>query len=252
MSISPVSSPSSPGLRHSKWRTPNVWRADQLATAQAVASGHAALDACLPGGGWPVGALCEVVTPPEARPEWPLVLPALVRMAAQRTGWMVVVAPPHEPFVPALQAAGLPVDRLCWVRPAGAQAAWVAEQALRCRDVLAVLVWLPPRVRPDVLRRLHLAAARQGALLWGFMPAGATAATPAPLRLSVHGGPDGLTVQVLKRQGPPVLEPIALPADGRLAMALAAQARRRAAMSAVPPAQEFRHGTLDRLAVAAH
>ncbi|MFT3815436.1 MAG: translesion DNA synthesis-associated protein ImuA [Acidovorax sp.] len=251
MSASPISFPPPQSARQPKWRTPNVWRADQLAVAQAVSSGHAALDACLPGGGWPMGALCEVVTPPEARLEWPLVLPALVRRAAQRAGWMAVVAPPHEPFAPALQAAGLPVDRLCWMRPAGAQAAWVAEQALRCRDVLAVLVWLPPRVRPDVLRRLHLAAARQGALLWGFVPPGAVAATPAPLRLAVYGGADGLTVQVLKRQGPAVLEPIGLPAGGRLAMALAAQAQRRAAMSAVSPAQEFRHGTLDRLAVAA-
>ena len=43
-----------------------VWRADALAAPQAdtVSSGDAALDAQLPGGGWPVGALTELIQAP--------------------------------------------------------------------------------------------------------------------------------------------------------------------------------------------
>ena len=245
---------------------PNVWRGDQLAAAAAVQvepSGHAALDACLPGGGWPVGALSEVLLPPEARPEWPLVLPALAQAAARREGQIVLVAPPCEPFAPALQAAGLPAWRLCWVQPSQAggaqQAAWACEQALRCRDVLAVLAWLP-QARPEVLRRLNLAAAARGGLLWGFRPSACRAQpTPAPLRLEVRSHPaglaEGLGVRVLKRRGPPAPELLWLPMEGSsagpivaaLAGARAAQARRRA----LPPGAEPRHA-LDRLALAGH
>ena len=57
---------------------PGVWHADVLgaATTQTQPTGHALLDAQLPGGGWPVGALCEVLQPLAGRHEWPLVLPA--------------------------------------------------------------------------------------------------------------------------------------------------------------------------------
>ena len=42
-----------------------VWRADELARNVGATrpTGHAALDAVLPGGGWPVGALVEVLQP---------------------------------------------------------------------------------------------------------------------------------------------------------------------------------------------
>ena len=41
---------------------PDIWRAAALArpAGRALPSGHAALDAQLPGGGWPVGALVEI------------------------------------------------------------------------------------------------------------------------------------------------------------------------------------------------
>jgi protein ImuA len=44
---------------------PALWRAQQLAarSRRCCASGHAALDAQLPGGGWPVGALTELLLP---------------------------------------------------------------------------------------------------------------------------------------------------------------------------------------------
>ena len=40
-----------------------VWRGDTLGLAdgQVIGTGHAALDAQLPGGGWPVGAMTELL-----------------------------------------------------------------------------------------------------------------------------------------------------------------------------------------------
>jgi len=70
----------------------------------------------LPGGGWPVGALSEVLQPLAGLHEWQLVLPALAAATARRTGAVVAVGPPCEPFGPALQARGMPCERLGVVR----------------------------------------------------------------------------------------------------------------------------------------
>jgi protein ImuA len=69
-------------------------------------------------------------------------------------------------------------------------------------------------------------------------------ASPAPLRLWLQARGDVLQVHVLKRRGPPLEQPVALPARGeRLAAALQAQAwrRRQAQMAAwgmAPPREE--------------
>ena len=122
---------------------------------------------------------------------------------------------------------------MCKVKPgvaatgkAATAALWAAEQALRCRDVLAVVAWLPQAL-PEQLRRLHLAAAQMGQLLWVFRPAGVRQqASPAPLRLWVQEDvtqPLAMQVQVLKRKGPPLAQPLVLPAgSARLAQVLAA------------------------------
>ena len=58
-----------------------VWHADALAraTGATVASGHAVLDAQLPGGGWPVGGLSEILQAQSGQHEWRLLLPALTQ-----------------------------------------------------------------------------------------------------------------------------------------------------------------------------
>lgn len=223
---------------------PGVWLGNQLCDAMAGASaqatqstGHAALDAQLPGGGWPVGALTEVLQPEPSRHVWQLLQPALAQATAARPGAVVLVASPFEPFAPALQAAGLSPGRLCRVQPGPTQAGsaattalWATEQALRCRDVLAVVAWLPQAL-PEQLRRLQLAAAHMGQLLWVLRPARARQqASPAPLRLWVQGdvgAPLAMQVQVFKRRGPPQAQPVVLPGgSARLAQVLAAAAAR--------------------------
>lgn len=227
-------------------RLAGVWLADQLgsaAMARVQATGHAGLDAQLPGGGWPVGAMTEVLQPAVGLHVWQLVLPALAQATAARPGAVVLVAPPYEPFAPALRAGGLEAARLCRVQTASAaQALWAAEQALRCRDVQAVLAWLP-QAAPESLRRLQLAAAQMGQLLWVFRPAKVRQQpSPAPLRLWVEAVEDSggtqLQVQVLKRRGPPMEQGLVLPAsNAALAQVLAASAARSEGRRA-PPQQQ--------------
>ena len=214
----------------------NVWRGDELglADAQIVGTGHALLDAQLPGGGWPVGAMTEVL---QATPEahvWQLVLPALVHAVAQGTGPVALIGAPFEPFGPALAARGLPVEALMWVRSEAAAARlWACEQALRCADVAAVMAWLP-QARAGELRRLQLAAAQHDALLFVFRPQGAAqSASPARLRLRLEvcaDDPGRMDVHILKRRGPPLVAPVQLPARSQRMTALlaAGQLRRKA------------------------
>jgi protein ImuA len=214
-----------------------VWPADTLGSAAGatLASGHAALDAVLPGGGWPLDALSELLQPPGLHAEWRLLLPALVRLQQASPGALVLVGPPHVPFGPALQAQGLAVQRLLWLQVSEPQARlWATEQALRCAGVQAVLAWLP-QVRAEPLRRLQLAAQTHGKPLFAVRPAQAQGeSSPAVLRLLLAPWPDSLAaqtqaqgadalgLQVLKRRGPPLLQPLLLPGrQGRLSAWLA-------------------------------
>jgi protein ImuA len=88
-----------------------------------------------------------------------------------------------------------------------AERLWAAEQVLRCRDMAALLVWLP-QARADQLRRLHLASAShtngKPRLVFAFRPAhAAQESSAAPLRLHLAGGAQHhLDVQIIKRKGP--------------------------------------------------
>ncbi|MCB2044207.1 MAG: translesion DNA synthesis-associated protein ImuA [Rhodoferax sp.] len=203
---------------------PDIWRAAALArpAGRALPSGHAALDAQLPGGGWPVGALVEILQAHSAQNEWRLLLPAL---AACGTGPVVLVGAPHMPFGPGLSAQKLAPERLLWIRAVEPAARmWACEQALRCAPVEAVLGWLP-QARADQLRRLQMAASEHGKLLFVMRPARAQSeSSPAVLRLlaRLQPGGDGVVLDILKRKGPPLAQPLVLPARAaRLAALLA-------------------------------
>src|SRR5918997_4554345 len=141
-----------------------VWlgRAPQLA-APAVPTGFQALDSELPGGGWPRGALTEILGSQEGIGELALLLPALgaLTWAGKRVIWL---APPHLPYAPALAAAGINLAQLAVVRAPGRRdALWAAEQVLRAGSCHALLAWFPA-ARYDELRRLAVAA--DGSRAW--------------------------------------------------------------------------------------
>ncbi len=236
---------------------PHVWRVDELAAGEAVLpTGHAALNAWLPGGGWPLDGLVEVLQARPGQHVWQLLLPALALAVRQQPGPVLLISPPWVPFGPALAAQGLPPERLlCVQADTPAARLWATEQALRCAEVAAVLAWLP-QARADQLRRLHLAAQRRQRLLFVFRtPAAQHESSPARLRLLLEGS-DALQVRILKRRGPLVDAPVLLSAQPpRLAALLAARrsarARPGAARPPVPPAMgRNEHHALDRTAAA--
>jgi len=126
-------------------------------------------------------------------------------MPAQSRGeipWLVWIAPPHEPYAPALAQQGIQLSRLLVVRPATAmEALWAAEQALSSGVVAAVLLWLKG-TDDRWLRRLKLAAEAGGSLGVLFRPERHRfESSPAGLRLLMTRGEGGVRLELLKVQG---------------------------------------------------
>lgn len=167
----------------------------------ALHPGHAGLDTLLPGGGWPLGALTELLSDHCGIGELELLLPALQQLA-HRGRCLIWIAPPYVPYAPALVQRGLMPERLLWIRVERPQAAlWAAEQALRCPAVGAVLGWAGHIVDRS-LRRLQLAAESGRTLAILHRPAAAAhEPSPAALRLQLQPLADALGVEVRKARG---------------------------------------------------
>jgi protein ImuA len=231
----------------------DVWRGRELARSQdkVVPSGHEALDAQLPGGGWPHGHLVEILQARAGQHAWQLLLPALAKAVTEQAGPVVLVGAPFDPFLPSLEAQGLQASFLLKVQAdKPAARLWAAEQALRCRDVVAVVAWLN-QAQPNELRRLHMAAQQHGKLLFVFRSQQARQQpSPARLLLLVEGS-EAIEVSILKRRGPPLLDPVKLPAHPpRLLALLQSRQSRRNANPSIPFTRSRSH-VLDRTAAIA-
>ena len=186
-----------------------VWRLKDASATPARpvwSTGNSSLDARLPGGGWPAASLIEVLLDDSGLGEVQLFLPALVesQRKAQTLGnsWLVWIAPPHEPYAPALAQQGVELSRLLVVRPSTAmEALWAAEQALSSGVCAAVLLWLKG-TDDRWLRRLKLAAEAGGSLGVLFRPERHRfESSPATLRLMMSKGGHATRLDLLKVQG---------------------------------------------------
>jgi protein ImuA len=190
---------------------PSLWRASQLAHAstRCVDTGHPALSAQLPGGGWPAGTLIDLLVQQPGIGEIRLLGPSLARVAGRR---IVLLAPPHAPQALALAALGLAPSQLVWLRASrSADALWAAEQVLKSGSCGALLFW-QQHARGESLRRLHLAAQNGETLFFMFRPlAAAQDASPAPLRLALRPAAGGIDIGFVKRRGPQRDAPLFLP-----------------------------------------
>jgi protein ImuA len=222
---------------------PALWLGHQLGrhAEQALPSGFATLDAQLPGCGWPRRALTELLLPHAGVGEIRLLAPALA--ATQRAGRLVMLFdPPARLAAWPLARLGLDVAQLLLIETRDATCSgtsrdaglWALEQALKSGHVGAVLAWLPPRLHPDRVRRLQLAAqAHDGAAFVLRELAAAQRPSAAPLRLALQcAGPDRLALRVLKRRGPPLEVPLQL----ALPPVLSAAGRQRAQAGLCAPA----------------
>jgi hypothetical protein len=189
-----------------------IWRgAAPTAVSQTVPTGYTELGRALPGGGWPIGGLTEVLGLQEGIGELQLVLPALAKLTAagKRVVWL---APPHLPYAPALAAAGVDLVHLAVVRAPGRRdALWAAEQVLRAGPCHALIGWFR-HAKYEELRRLAVAAEASRAFVALFRPREAAhAPSPACLRLALEPAGEQLFVTILKRRGTPVATPLRLP-----------------------------------------
>ena len=234
-----------------------LWRAHQLSASAhaATPSGFMALDAELPGGGWPHRVLTELLLPHPGLGELRLLVPALARIARassaqpEQGARSVMLCDPRAALCgPARVQLGVDAQQLLVVHGReGARATaglrrwlpsadllWALEQALKSGHVGAVLAWLPPRLRADALRRLQLAAQAHDGPAFLFREVDARVKpSAAPLRLLLQGaGIDRLSVRVLKRRGPPLARPLLLALSPILSERLRARARDESAPAA--------------------
>jgi len=130
--------------------------------ARWVASGYAALDGLLPGGGIRRGSMVEFL----GRPGGGAGLLGLFwacRVAGQE-GFVMVVDETGWFYPPAAAALGLDLHRLLVIRAANSKdRLWALDQALRCPAVAAVWSWVA-RLAPADYRRLALAVEQSGVI----------------------------------------------------------------------------------------
>lgn len=227
-------------------RNPAIWRAEPAAQglSQAVASGHAALDALLPQRGWPLGALTELLVGATGIGELSLLAPALGGLSAEGRH-VALLAPPYLPQPRAWLQAGIPLERLLIVEATSGDLLWSAEQLLRSGECAAVVLWAEAAGRAldyRALQRLQLAAANAKALCLLYRPLAAeTQPSPAPLRLRLAADAGRLQVQVLKCRGLAPVQPLTLQVLPPHWQTAADALRVEPARPVVVPASRFRH-----------
>jgi hypothetical protein len=227
---------------------PAVWRGNQYAkvAVDSIPTGFAALDAQLPGGGWPCAALTELLSNRYGVGELRLLSAALAQLSqAQR--WVVLIAPPHQPYAPGFEALGVNLSHLVVVDTrSDAETLWAAERCLRSTACAAMLAW--PGAAPErALRRLQVAAEEGKGMGVVFGPTrNAAQPSPAPLRIQLSPRRGGLDLQVLKRRGGGWAPPLALdfeaPARDRRGEDFSRIPQPRIA-SRPPRLRRVRHGT---------
>lgn len=189
---------------------PGIWRACETASldTQTVATGHQALSAWLPGEGWPVGSLIEILYDTPGSGEIGLVAPALATHPSNSP--IMLLQPPLVPNALAWQGWQVDTQRLWWVQPRELRDTWwCAEQILKSDAFAALLCWADP-ISTSSLRRLHGCAQAANTLFFMFRPASAIRTfSPASLRIRVGTRAGvGCYAELLKSRGPKPPEPL--------------------------------------------
>jgi protein ImuA len=181
---------------------PALWRASQLARAHSrtVDTGYAALSAEMPGGGWPLGTLVELLVQQPGIGEVRLLRPALTAVSKRPIALLQSSCVPNAVGFAYL---GIPPGKLLRLQaPKTADALWSAEQILKTGSCGALIFW-QQHIRTECLRRLLLAAQSSETLFVVVRPlATAADASPASLRLSVRPAEGGVLIEFIKRKGP--------------------------------------------------
>ena len=142
--------------------TPSLWRGHyHSGRARSISSGFDELDEALPTGGWPPGAVVELMVPGMGVGELSLWLPVIKRMTNEQR-YVIIANPPYMPYAPALANAGVDLDYIRWLSLDDEQdTLWALEKALRNREC-GMALWWPGTQRAGLndsaVRRLQVAA----------------------------------------------------------------------------------------------
>jgi cell division inhibitor SulA len=183
-----------------------LWRASESASYRCPAqdTGNAELNSLLPGGGWPMGAVTEILCDTPGIGEIRLLAP-LLNVLSQQDKWILWVCPPCLPYPQGLENQGIDHSKILLVRNIRAQSSlWVIEQGLRSGQCSAVLAW-PEKINSAQIRRLQLACANTSNHCFIFrLKKFAAEQSPAHLRLSLsadNNEPRKIQMDILKRRG---------------------------------------------------
>ncbi len=181
-------------------RHPSLWRGRGAAIAEGLRTGFPALDAVLPGGGWPRQGLVEIITTGSGHGELALWMPLLRQLTqAEDARCCAVIAPPFELFAPAWRAAGVRLDRLLIAQ--APESLWALEQSLLSGVCAIGFAW-QERASMTELRRLALAAERGAALCVLIRPLrAAVEPSVASLRLLARRTATRLRLELIKGRG---------------------------------------------------
>jgi protein ImuA len=156
-------------------------------TGPVISSGSAALDRCMPHGGFLGGTILELTTPhglPVGATSIAINIAKHAVELEQESGegttnqttpmagkYVVVIEPPAPYYPPALEHLGLPLERVIGLRPPNyADLLWSLDQALRCPAVGCVIAHID-RLDDRAARRLQLATEIGGGLAILVRPA---------------------------------------------------------------------------------
>jgi protein ImuA len=189
-----------PARLESLLQNPAIWRGRSAAQVDVVPSGFPVLDESLPGGGWPRAGLIEILVSKTGTGELYMLLPALAALTQKPSArWCAWIAPPLEPFAPALAAHGVVLGKVFVARTE--KPLWAFEQSLVSGACESVLAWVPRAPARDI-RRLQLAAEKGRALGVLFRPqAAARESSSAVLRMAVEPAEQGVRITLLKSRG---------------------------------------------------
>jgi len=182
---------------------PALWKGrQQHEKRETFATGYTPLNAALPSGGWPVGALTELMVAHEGVGEFTLLLPALAALTQQQQ-WIALVAPPYIPYAPALVSAGIALERLLVINCSDYKDTyWATEQLLRSGVFSSVVLWTTKISDERRQRRLQLAAEQGKAWAVCYRPHQAVrTSSPASLRIVLQSSNHHLQANIIKNRG---------------------------------------------------
>lgn len=185
-------------IGYARYRVPHA----ALTLSRVLSTGIPTLDQCLPGGGWPLGGVIELVSALEDDAEpMDLLMPALTTLSWEDR-WVMLIQPPALPPVLLERQLGFDLSRFLVVheRPGDDNALALAERAARTGNAAAVLVW-PDRVSNNDYANLKEAAIANDSQIFLLRQlhtactSSSSAKTQATLQLQLHK-PSGQNLQV--------------------------------------------------------